>query len=294
MRKSNIIYFVITACCFTFCSDINESNETALLKSASDQEGKKNNKDGSGDVTIQEKWDLPEELKEVSGISYLEKDRFACVQDELGTIFIYNTGSGTIEKKIPFSGVGDYEGISVSGNMAYIIRADGRLFEVNMEEGSKSVKEYATHLTVEQNVEGIWYDAQHNRVLLAIKGNEPGQKNYKGIYAFDISSKKINNQPVFKIALDNSLFNESNSKKDKLIMPSEIAVHPTNGDIYITDGPQAKLVIMDQQGNMKAVYKLGKRFSQPEGITFSPQGDLFISNEGTKDPGNIMQVKIQP
>jgi len=37
-----------------------------------------------------------------------------------------------------------------------------------------------------------------------------------------------------------------------------------------------------------------KQFLQPEGITFNAAGDLFISNEGIKQPGNILQVKIDP
>src|SRR5687767_4661118 len=122
MRKPNILYFAI-AFCITFCSQIDQSEETALLKSASDNAAKKTSKAGSDDVIIKQKWDLPEELKEVSGIAYMGKDRFACVQDELGTIFIFNSASGTIEKKIQFAGAGDYEGVSVNGDMAYVVTA---------------------------------------------------------------------------------------------------------------------------------------------------------------------------
>jgi DNA-binding beta-propeller fold protein YncE len=77
--------------------------------------------------------------------------------------------------------------------------------------------------------------------------------------------------------------------------PSGIAIHPLNGDMYITDGRDPKLLIMDAAGTIKKLYPLNtKEFSQPEGITFNAAGDLFIANEGTKQPGNILQVKIDP
>ena len=76
------------------------------------------------------------------------------------------------------------------------------------------------------------------------------------------------------------------------MQPSAIAIHPKTGDLYITDGAKPKLLIMDQQGAIKTVKILNsKEFNQPEGISFSPEGGLFISNEGSKQPGNITEVK---
>ena len=44
-------------------------------------------------ITIVKKWDMPEYLAEISGLSCIDGQRFACVQDELGKIFIYNNSS---------------------------------------------------------------------------------------------------------------------------------------------------------------------------------------------------------
>ena len=290
MKITLLIGIVIISLGFVYCKDTNEGVLADNLSGTENFKGKPHHT--STDVVIRKQWDLPDDLKEISGIAYLENDRFACVQDELGSIFIFNTRSGKIEKQIPFAGSGDYEGITVHEKMAYVVRADGRLFEVNMEQGIASVKEYHTPLTVQQNVEGLCFDQKNNRLLVAIKGDEPGNKDYKGVYAFDLSSRKMSSTPVFRINLKDNIFADTKSKKDKAIMPSEVAIHPVTGDLYISDGRAARLLIMDPSGRLKALYNLGKKFTQPEGITFSPQGDLFISNEGTKDPGNIMQVII--
>ena len=70
-------------------------------------------------------------------------------------------------------------------------------------------------------------------------------------------------------------------------------INATTNEIFITDGLQAMLLIMDYSGTIKKLYQLGKDFAQPKGITFSQQGEIFISNEGTKQPGNILKVEIE-
>ena len=247
-------------------------------------------------ITIAKKWEMPKVLTEISGLSYINEQRFACVQDELGTIFIYNTATSSVEKEIPFAGAGDYEGLAAVGETIWVLRADGKLFEVtNINQGKPAVTEHDTHLTIKQDSEGLCYDKKNNRLLIAIKGSELDSDDYKGIYAFDLAAKKMGQQPAFKIDLLDNIFqqNGSNKKKKATINPSGITVHPVNGDMYITDGRNPQLLVIDASGKIKSLHQLDNNdFAQPEGISFNAAGDLFISNEGTKQPGNILQVTI--
>lgn len=250
----------------------------------------------SSEVTVVNTWTLPAGLTEISGLEYLSKDRFACVQDEEGTIFIYNTAQNKVEKEIPFGGAGDYEGIAVAGTTAYVVRSDGRLFEVsNFESTRPVVKEYATPLTADHDVEGLCYDPKNNRLLLAIKGEDPGNQRSKGIYAFDLVARKLAPTPAVQINLEDDIFSGSQEKKLKNIMqPSDLEVHPTTGDLYITEGASPKLLIMDAEGNKKHLYRLSTSdFPQAEGITFTPDGELFISNEGKGGSGTIVNVQVK-
>lgn len=249
----------------------------------------------SPEVEVVNKWDVPEELKEVSGIAYLSDGRFACVQDEKGVIFIFNTRNLKIEKKIPFGDNGDYEGIALKGKTAYVVSSEGRLYEIdNIDKATPKVKEYNTPLTEKHNVEGLCLDQKHNRLLLAIKDAESGNKDYKGIYAFDLAEKKMTEAPVFKINLKDPVFKNVNAKKsDGVMKPSEISINPVSDNIYLTEGTRPKLLIMDQKGNLITFYQLDEAtFAQPEGMAFSPEGDLYISNEGNKGSGNILEVRI--
>jgi uncharacterized protein YjiK len=99
--------------------------------------------------------------------------------------------------------------------------------------------------------------------------------------------------PVLKIDLTSNFWNKTEKKKD-LIEPSDLEVHPTTGDIYIVDGPDSKLLVMDKDGTPKKIYQLSPDdFPQPEGISFSQTGELLISNEGKKGEGNILKLSIE-
>ena len=296
MKINFAISGIIMLCSFSFCNQISSANADV---DGSDKKGKKEKKkkdkhkqSSASDVSVVAKWDLPEELEEISGIAYMDNNRFACVQDEKGIIFIYNHRSNAIEKQIPFRGAGDYEAIAVNGNTAYVATADGELFEVNIAGGNTAVKKHKTGLTAAHDVEGLCYDKNNNRLLLAGKNDDPANKNYKGVYAFDLASGSFNQTPVYKIQKDDPQLTGSGGRKSD-VMPSEIAIHPLTNEIYITDGPNARLLILSSAGKVSRLLELGKSFAQPEGIAFSPAGDIFISNEGSKGTGNIIQVEIR-
>jgi uncharacterized protein YjiK len=247
-------------------------------------------------VKIITSWFMPDDLLEVSGIAWIDAERFACVQDELGKVFIFNTRLNEIEQTIPFAGKGDYEGIAVVNDTIYILQSDGKIYEViNYKTGKPSVKVYKTHLGTEQDSESMAFDKKNNRLLVAIKAQEPDKNaTYKGIYAFDLQTKKLSAAPVYKIDLTNEIFKEFNKGKIKnSISPSDIEVNPLNGDIYVLEGTKPKLLILDSKGVIKSLHDLkGSDFPQPEGLAFSSDGKMYISNEGKKKPGNILQVEL--
>lgn len=296
MKVALLVILLLALAGFAFRDDIGALMDAGKSRQEHDGGKKKhkhkNEQPASGMVSIAKQWDLPAELKEISGLAWLDENRFACVQDEDGTVFIYNTASNAIERRIPFAGNGDYEGLTVKDKMVYVVRSDGHLYEVDLD-AKAPAREYDTPLTSSQNIEGLCYDKQHDRLLLAAKEGEEGV-HQKYIYAFDLKKKELLKQPAFTIDLDNELLNNSKEKKkSKTIRPSAIAINPRTNELFITDGPGSRLLVLTSTGEIRQLYKLGKDFAQPEGITFSPAGDMFISNEGTKHPGNILKVSIQ-
>ncbi len=244
-------------------------------------------------VDILQKWELPEILEEISGIAMIDEDRIAAVQDEEGKIFIYNLQTSNIESQFDFNGSGDYEGIAVVDETAYVLESDGTLYEVsNFQTANGKIKKYSTSLHEKYNFEGLTYDKKNNRLLLAIKDID--DDNFKPLYSFDLNSKQLNKEPVIKINLKDTIFNQLDQKKShRLLRPSEIGIHPNTGDYYILEGVNPKILIMDPEGNLKKLHILNNdQFRQAEGITFSPTGEVFISNEGKGGFGNILKVSL--
>lgn len=291
MKTLILSVLIIGAAGFFFQKDIAQfvSGDSANQEKNGNKSRQQNN---ASDVIIKQKWELPPVLIEISGLAWIDGQRFACVQDEAGTIYIYNTATASIEKEIPFTGAGDFEGIALNGNTAYIVRSDGVIFEVDM--NTKKTEEYKTFLTASNNVETLFYEAGKNRLLLAGKDPDEGDPARKNIYAFDLNNKTLGKDPVFSIDLTNPLLTADGNgkKKKKIFNPSAIAIHPVSKDVYILDGPKSRLLVTSPAGDIKKLTWLGKEFFKPEGISFSPAGDLFISNEGKKIPGNIMEVML--
>ena len=260
-------------------------------------------------ITTLVKWIMPDSLNEISGICWVDEQRLACVQDELGIIFIYNILSAKIENQIPFANHGDFESVTKADDTYYVMRSDGQIFEINTSSKNLSVKQYNIPLDETNDVEGIFYDGTKKRLLIAIKRADPQTPaKIKGIYSFDLSTKIMSNNPVYEIDLSNPLIykeddddddkNDNKEKEEKKLnetfLPSDIAIHPKTSDIYITDGIHRSLLILDKTGKIKSHIKLDKDdFPQPEGITFSSEGDMFISSEGVKQNGVIAKVTIE-
>lgn len=252
---------------------------------------------GNDVVKITRSWELPPILRNISAIHYVGMEKMACLQEETGSIFIFNLDSGKIEKEIPFGPPGDYEGLVTINGDAYIACADGRILEIKEYNSEKpEVLEYGTHLTVEENVNGLCYDRKNKRLLVTIKGNGEGNQAYKGIYAFGISNKRMPVKPVLRIDLRNKVFKNLQVKNmQTLFQPSDIAISPVSGLLYVIDGTRVQLLRMRLSESIRDLNELDReKFKQPEGISFTPSGELFIASKGVREePGMLLQVRIK-
>ncbi len=240
-------------------------------------------------------WELPGKLDEVSGISWIDTDKMACVEDENGIIFIYDLKTRRIENEIVFADGGDYEGIALKGANAYIMRSDGLLYEVeNYNTEEMKVKTYKTGFSTKNNMETLSYDQKRGVLLTAPKDRDSNSDRYKGLYSISIDYKKVSDVPLFRIDMKEEAFKGFRKKKlYKTFNPSDLEIHPKTGEIYVLEGKHPKLLIFSGEGKLKKVYRLGKSvFPQPEGITFSPDGTLYISNEANGGSATILEVQL--
>jgi uncharacterized protein YjiK len=234
---------------------------------------------------------------EISGLTYLENNILAAIQDEKGIIYHIDISKKEVVSKFRFAKNNDYEGIEIAQNHYYIISSDGDLYSLNKNEIEEpNTVKLEMPLSSKNDVEGLAYDAQNQQLLIACKG-DPKTKNSnpvgKAVYAFSLKDKSLN--LIYTINKD-SLIKSLDSDKSKNVKfsPSAIALHPITGDVFILSHVDKYLIALTKKGRIKSAAKLNpKIFKQPEGICFSPSGTLFISNEGKGSRGNILQFKYQ-
>ena len=253
-------------------------------------------------------YQLPDTLHEISGITDVDDGRIGCVQDERGIIFIYNLNTSAIEEQYTFYLDGDYEGITLVRDTMYVLRSDGMLFAVRGWMNGKPQRDSFITNIPNTNNEGLCFDPQHNRLLIASKNrinNAKEEKDFRYVYSFDLSTKKIMLEPllrlnvndIYKVALQQNIDLPRKTKKNGNLaparikfMPSGIAVHPISDEYYIISAVDRLMIVCNRLGEIKKVYQFDeKNFIKPEGITFYSNGDAFISNEGKDRKPNLLR-----
>ncbi|HHN48225.1 MAG TPA: hypothetical protein ENN08_04740, partial [Bacteroidales bacterium] len=238
-----------------------------------------------------------------------------CVQDENAIIYVFDIAEGKVVSQYHFGRDGDYEGIAMNGDTAFVLRSDGKIFHVkDFRSEDKTLKRIDTPLTATNNAEGLFYDSKTNRLLIACK-NRAGisstkpLQGHKAVYSYDLNRQQFIKEPTWLISLyelekfaDYSPYEAFSVKLgrrlgflsgDVFFKPSGIAIHPLTDEVYIIAHIGKKLLVMNREGEIRHLIQLDpQQFKQPEGITFSPQGDLYISNEGGGSKANIIRFNM--
>jgi uncharacterized protein YjiK len=220
---------------------------------------------------------LSGQLKEISGISYYAENQVICINDEQGLLFIYDYQKEQIVDTLEFSEEGDYEDLAYHENKAYVLRSDGQI--TVFDTISKTSTTIDCRQDKVQEYEGLCHDASANSLLLAAKEME-GEKT---IFQYDLMTEKLSEK--FNIGKDDI---SKNGKHGKEFKPSGIAIQPLSNNIYVLASAGKKLLIYGANGILKHQYNLDEdQFPQPEGICFTPNGDLIISSEGKSGKASI-------
>lgn len=251
---------------------------------------------------------LPMALAEISGLTDLSPTQVACVQDEEGTVYVYDIKRRDVVRKVPFSAAGDFEGLTAVEHGFFALRSDGVLFEITESPSGVTVREHVLSLPTKDN-EGLAYDSKHQRLLISPKsrlGKGKAAKFDRAIYSFDLESRRLSSDAVldwsvrdvmdFAEAHGLTLPMKARKKGDMRItlrlLPSSLAVHPITDEIYILSAIDGILISLGRDGAVTGYAMLDRGlFPQPEGVTFMGSGDMLISNEGAGGVPTLLRFK---
>lgn len=248
---------------------------------------------------------LPPILLEISGITVIDSTSVACVQDEIGMIFIFDMVKNEISDNFTFHYPGDYEGIARVSGSFYVLRSDGTVFETRNDKPSVFTKQLVSPAGPPANYEGLCYDHQNQRLLIVPKNNPErgsGNKKKHPVYGLDLQYGKDTAMEVLEFdlpaitrhAAENNIKVPGDAKVIHLKI-SDIGIHPLTNMLYVISAANRMLYVFDEDGTVNYIEELNPvLFDFPEGISFLDNGDMLISNEGRTNPPVLLLFKYKP
>lgn len=238
---------------------------------------------------------LSPELNEISGLAITSDNRLFTHNDENGTITEIDASTGAIQKQFQLGGKAatkDFEGIAIVGKRFFMTTSAGVIFE--FAEGKQGAivpaTAYETELSTKNDIEGLCYDPATNSLLLACKEDAgKGFNEMKAVYAFSLDSMKLILQPRFLLPLA-QLLKESRGNQ---FNPSGIEFNPRSRTFFIVAAEGKSLVEVSPEGIILGQVKLDKFHRQAEGITFTTDGTLLISDEARGEKPTIARYPLR-
>ncbi len=224
--------------------------------------------------------DLPTRLREISGLAMSEDGRLFGHGDEKGVIYQIDYQSGKIIKSFSLGRIAvraDFEGLAIAGNRFFLVTSWGNLYEFSegKDEGYVSYQVHRTPLTLANDVEGLCYDPDTHSLLLACK-EYPGRGYAKN---------KAILLPVQELR---------RKSRHKLFNPSGIERHPKTGTFFVIAAQGESIIEVSSSGDVldQVTFRSGVH-KQPEGITFSPDFTLLISDEGGRKRAKLTRYPVR-
>jgi hypothetical protein len=231
------------------------------------------------------RYELPNTLLEISGIAAVSDSVIACVADEKGTVYFFNLNSGRIENKLVFAGKGDFEDLTIVHDTMYVMNSNGTLWTIKNYRDTPSITSTTLNIELPFELEGLC--DRGDTLFVAAKYYHNKKKNSRG------------ELPVWKLTLPEMQVQDALFSLPDIISPSDKQSVPFHTSamlfnerekewIFISTHTKA-VIRCDYTGNIiQSALLPSFKFSQPEGICFTPSGNLLISNEGKDGRADIL------
>ncbi len=225
---------------------------------------------------------LNDELVEISGICYYPKDTSVfAISDESGNLFKIHLGKNIVTQKWRFDKKRDFEDLYFKDSTIYVLESNGNIYSLNFSPKGDTIysrKSVFPNIDKKRNeFESLYYDDHLKTFVMICKNCEGDKKNSVTASGFDPETGKY----TFSLfTIDAAPIAKQAGKNKIKLQPSGAAVNPLTKDLWILSAVNHLIVVTDNNGIFKEAFHLDQSmFTQPEGIAFTPTGDLLISNE---------------
>ena len=265
--KSILFVSVLILCCFLQgCDDANTAGKNGKYKSSE--------RYNFAEPTI---INLPVELDEISGIAYYPKDTSVfAITDEIGYLYKIPIMNPKNTQGWMFAKSKDFEDIVLKDSTFYVLVSDGDIMKLLFKGENIETQTYRFSKTSGKKTnefEAMYSDTSGVVIMCKKCEEEPKDKIASFLLSEPDSSYKL------KIPIDvSSLAGRVEKLKD--VKPAAAAINPATGELYVISSVSKHLMVINKSGEITELYELNpKKYKQPEGMAFTPAGDLIISNE---------------
>lgn len=228
------------------------------------------------------RWELPDALREISGLAATPDGRVFAHGDELARIVELDVTRKQVAKTFSMGRQtvrGDFEGLAVADGRFWLVTSHGILYESGEGANGANVpfRTYDTGVGTQCEIEGLAYDPNATALLLACK--EPRVRALRGlvaIFSWSIPRKALVNRTGVRVRAD-SLARRAGVST---FHPSGIEREPTTGHWLLVAGRERAVVEITPDGRIVAGAALSRRgHRQTEGIAITTDLTLLIADE---------------
>ena len=231
---------------------------------------------------------MPDELREISGIDFLNDSVVAAISDGQPYLYFYNLKKKEILNKIMIADDGDFEDVTVCGNTIYILQSNGKIWMVNYSNQNLTViNSYSLSLQQPFELEGLCHNSANDTLFIAAKywQEDEDAETALPVWAYSVKDKKLIEKPLFTISSA-----VASVKKKHLFHTSGIVLSNDQSSWLAISTNKKYITQLSRNGAVEKIIILERdEFIQPEGIAIDRFENLYISNEGKDGKGTILK-----
>jgi uncharacterized protein YjiK len=232
---------------------------------------------------------LPVELDEISGLAFYPADTSVfAIGDEFGWLYKIPLTAGKPIRKWKFSSEGDFEDLAMVDKVFYVLKSNGNIIAFTFDDHNQILKQQQDFPASGNEFEILYYDRHVFKLTMICKDCESDKKKALTAFYFKLNKQFDDSSSINVTAIANMI-----GEKKIRFKPSAAAINPVTDELFIVSSVNKLLVVADRKGNPKETYPIDVAlFKQPEGITFTPEGDMIISNESAdRGAANLLFFK---
>ena len=232
------------------------------------------------------RWVMPDELKEISGLTLTHDGRLLGHGDEHAHVFEIDYRRGKVVKEFTLAEKGaavkgDFEAITATGDDAfYLLESNGKLYQFKEGADKSKVAFTATEtgLKDECEFEGVAYEKTLNALLLACKKvNNKARKDSVVIFRWKLGGDAAPAARLSHMTVPMAQVIGGNDWDG--FHPSDITINPFNGDYVLIASRESALLEITPAGKVVFSRPLPGVHDQAEGIAITRDSLMIISDE---------------